>query len=417
MNNNSKVNQDSNEGEIEHIPENNHTVPLRTALTFCTALTFDTQFFRGKGYNFVKLKKELRRASHKFIFIISIVIKNEMKKHLHKEKQDVKNRINLENRLNLIEQADLEEINTSIEEMREIIERIYPIVEKIDPGKQVDNFFKQLKFINIRYSRCSSKKLFDAYFDFNPPFSKGRREFPDAMALFSLEKWAKEKEIKIIAISGDGEWKNFDKGSDHIYVTDNLDNVLNLITRHPNEIEDWVNNFINGLDDEYFYLLVDIESELDNKLIPKLIEARNKNFYDAGKVVSIKYKESTLLFSNRNITYNSIEYSNTEIEFLVEAKINIYAEAVFRKQDGNSEKYAIDDKEISISLRLILEFKPDGKDNLPPNLEAPPDLERLEVSLSEDESPDIYFSRRVIDLSRGNIKLSREDIKLFQKYD
>jgi hypothetical protein len=64
-----------------------------------------------------------------------------------------------------------------------------------------------------------------------PPFSKGKKkaEFPDAIALLSLELYAKGNKTKILAVSGDGDWKAFGEKSEHIEVVSKLGDALSKL--------------------------------------------------------------------------------------------------------------------------------------------------------------------------------------------
>lgn len=55
-------------------------------------------------------------------------------------------------------------------------------------------------------------QLLSSYFSSKPPFSeKGRKknEFPDAIALLAAERFAKDKGIRLYAVSKDNDWKDF----------------------------------------------------------------------------------------------------------------------------------------------------------------------------------------------------------------
>lgn len=60
--------------------------------------------------------------------------------------------------------------------------------------------------------RASAGELVRRYFESAPPFSRKdskKAEFPDAIALLALEKWAEDEDLLLLAISRDGDWKAF----------------------------------------------------------------------------------------------------------------------------------------------------------------------------------------------------------------
>lgn len=63
------------------------------------------------------------------------------------------------------------------------------------------------------------RSLVESYFDASPPFEasgKKKAEFPDAIALLSLEAWGRANGTKVLALSKDSGWHAFAEKSDHI---------------------------------------------------------------------------------------------------------------------------------------------------------------------------------------------------------
>ena len=81
------------------------------------------------------------------------------------------------------------------------------------------------------------KPLLDRYFRNDAPFaSKGKKnEFPDAIALLTLERWAIEKHKRILAVSNDGDWKSFAEQCEHIDVVDDLGKALEVLNELAEE--------------------------------------------------------------------------------------------------------------------------------------------------------------------------------------
>ena len=56
----------------------------------------------------------------------------------------------------------------------------------------------------------SHDEVIRRYFATEPPFSTKERkksEFPDALALLSLERWATQNKSLVLLVSADGDWK------------------------------------------------------------------------------------------------------------------------------------------------------------------------------------------------------------------
>jgi len=83
-------------------------------------------------------------------------------------------------------------------------------------------------------------ELIKKYFQSQPPFSesgKKKNEFPDAIALMSLESWAKDNETKILAVSDDGDWEAFAKESEYIDVYKDLAAAISVFQPHNAAID------------------------------------------------------------------------------------------------------------------------------------------------------------------------------------
>ncbi|MCC8934895.1 PIN domain-containing protein [Rhizobium sp. 'Codium 1'] len=77
--------------------------------------------------------------------------------------------------------------------------------------------------------------IFDAYFASDPPFGTGAKksEFPDALALWALERIAEQRNKGIIVVSKDGDWLTFCKKSTYLYLVPDIERALSLINQPP----------------------------------------------------------------------------------------------------------------------------------------------------------------------------------------
>lgn len=103
--------------------------------------------------------------------------------------------------------------------------------------KQMVEFLTKTGAEVVGAERVEMKPILDRYFKNEPPFaSKGKKnEFPDAIALLSLESWAKEKGKKILAVSNDDDWKTFAKDCQHIDVVEDLAKAMALLNELAEE--------------------------------------------------------------------------------------------------------------------------------------------------------------------------------------
>lgn len=76
-----------------------------------------------------------------------------------------------------------------------------------------------------------SADLLKRYLAGHPPFGDKeakKREFPDALAVISLEAWARDAKTIMLVVSCDGGWREFCDRSEHLVCMDELPPALNL---------------------------------------------------------------------------------------------------------------------------------------------------------------------------------------------
>ena len=72
------------------------------------------------------------------------------------------------------------------------------------------------------------------YFSGATPFAivgKKKAEFPDAIALMSLEQWAKIHGKKMLVISNDADWQSFADASDYLFCLKETPKALDHFNR------------------------------------------------------------------------------------------------------------------------------------------------------------------------------------------
>lgn len=95
------------------------------------------------------------------------------------------------------------------------------------------------------------KELVSLYFAASPPFEesgKKKNEFPDAIALLSLQGWAKSNKKKVLAISNDNGWANFARSSDWIDVEGDLATALQKLQEHADAARTIIGSLLAILD-------------------------------------------------------------------------------------------------------------------------------------------------------------------------
>ncbi|NEQ01024.1 MULTISPECIES: PIN domain-containing protein [unclassified Moorena] len=166
------------------------------------------------------------------IILISKIVVREISEHLKNNIKKTKE--NLEN--------DLKDCSKDLMISEEII---FQVKETLLPksndedliNKKIENFLdktgSQIIYVND-YNPLD--KVLTNYFEKKPPFSqKKKAEFPDALALVSLEKWAEKHNQKILAISTDQDWLDYASNSEYIDCNDNLGIFFNEYQKYHHQ--------------------------------------------------------------------------------------------------------------------------------------------------------------------------------------
>jgi len=204
-----------------------------------SALTIDTSIFKQNG---LKLKKGLLAELHQFKdnpikLILSDIVYRELKSHLDKKEKETKSKI--ESALN--DTSDY--LNCCIDDMEKIksLIKINYEIENI-PNLILEEFIRKCGIELVKGEEyCEIKSLIDMYFLHCAPFKElgnKKNEFPDAIALLSLQSWAEENNENLLAVSLDNDWKNFAQGKDNIEVIDDLAKAMDILNKQTNEALD-----------------------------------------------------------------------------------------------------------------------------------------------------------------------------------
>nr|CRH06354.1 protein of unknown function [Candidatus Magnetococcus massalia] len=143
----------------------------------------------------------------------------------------------------------------------------------LSPYQLAEKIFSEYcseKNIHIIPSSCDVGLLSDMYFRFSPPFENNknkRHEFPDAIALLSIESWAKENSCRVLVASSDTGWAKFADNSDWIDVLDSLEGVLSYCFDNASHINYLASVFVadvflKNINSKFMSFLNEIKKEV-----------------------------------------------------------------------------------------------------------------------------------------------------------
>lgn len=206
------------------------------------ALSLDTQVLRGQNYNLGSpTMLALKQFSGTSIsLVLSEVVVSEIRGHLIQGAAEAREKLASafkemrRKHYQLIDEIEI--LHTVPESPPEVAERIITKL-KMDFGFHVLAIKDDL---NIN-------ELLRRYFDSAPPFearAEKKSEFPDAIALLSLNAWASKSDTMIIVISRDVGWRLFAEESHQLICVDEIATALDLFNKEDHFIAERILSLI-----------------------------------------------------------------------------------------------------------------------------------------------------------------------------
>jgi hypothetical protein len=196
------------------------------------AILVDTSIFDAHG---LKLEKGLLGKLSQFKdsdidYLLPDVIKGEVKSHLENKVKSA--RASLEKALNdagdhlFFEGSELNDAKSILIDSNEI--------EGIATSR-VDKFIENTGALVLECGDyLSVSELLTQYFENKAPFAetgKKKNEFPDAIVLLAVEKWAQESGIQVLAVARDCDWENYCETSDNIDYSEDFADALSKFNK------------------------------------------------------------------------------------------------------------------------------------------------------------------------------------------
>lgn len=288
------------------------------------------------------------------------IIIGECLRHISKYNDDIRRIINLINRI---------EKN----ELRQMKKRI---IEELDAKicNEFEYFLKRCNCLNIDLNGVDIELIIKNFFKCNAPFSSQKKEeFPDAIAINSIELFVKQNKIdKFYIISSDGDWGNslreniniicFKEWKDFI---EEFDEICKKHNEKYKEVSDYANKiFLDNCEEiilKIRELLNDIQFDTD------YIDGEvyiNKINLDIPTISLYEYSEERVTLSILHNVHFDIELSYTDYENAVwdkEDKRYVFLEDIIteRRIEENIEVLLdINRKDNTFKIKSVNDSKP-----------------------------------------------------------
>jgi hypothetical protein len=288
------------------------------------AITIDTSVFEAQG---LKLESGLIKQLEQFSegptkVILSEIVKNELFVHLEKKAENIHADIEkaLRNAKNhwQLEDNTIDSIKSSIFQDKKptliASERLEKFVE-----------ITSLEIVKAQ-DHVVVSQLLEKYFQAKPPFAETgekKNEFPDAIALMSLEAWAQKNTTKVLVISKDKDWEQYCNNCKNLIFINDLSNAFELFQLQikPYDIcKQLSQKYAKG---QLGFVINEIDSALNNGIynFNIYVEADSTYQYE-DEITDINYKKFEFkTIKEPNIIFRPIKFETDTL--VVEAALSI----------------------------------------------------------------------------------------------
>ncbi|MGO6690733.1 PIN domain-containing protein [Rhizobium johnstonii] len=259
------------------------------------AITMDTSIFDKFGCNLeYKSLTVVEQFKGKHIdFLLSPVTVGEVRSHIAKQVGDAREKAS----------SGINQFLKSVRSKGELDKILGVVGLDIDPNETADEMveaFIEKVGATIVNQQATSDELLALYFGTKPPFGKSaekKSEFPDAIALLALEKWAEHNDTLILVVSRDVDWQSYAAGSEELICINDLSTALSLFNAGESVIAARIASAIKN--NSAASLSRAIENRLESYIEDFDVEASAAYYYDYennGAVVkSWEFEDSILV--------------------------------------------------------------------------------------------------------------------------
>jgi hypothetical protein len=300
----------------------------------CDALTIDTNIFSGAGYAIESgLLAQLDQfATSEVDLVFSDIVRQELRSQSHLPKKIKDARADLQR---ATRNAGRERLinDTQVSEAQKALANAKSDQEIAD--ERLNGFLDRCGAVVVESTAVTLKEVTDMYFASQPPFEEAgdkKAEFPDAIALLSLEKWARENEKKVLAVSKDKGWKAFCDKSEFLLHTFELGTALAYFQPH-NRVEQLSQELADAIasDQDVHGALAAMEERIKVRVenMEVDVEATSRFYFEPSEVYAIYESHEFQQLSGNRIDMEVVRVTSEEVVVRLLAQINCTVHASF----------------------------------------------------------------------------------------
>lgn len=235
---------------------------------------------------------------------------------------------------------------------------------------RLTQYFREIGATIVLPDDVPMRDLVRTYVQSAPPFAsvgKKKNEFPDAIALLSLEQWAKKHDKRILAVSGDGDWAAFAEKCEHIDVIADLSSALAKLQEATDEAETIVERLLSSIESGKDVALAEqFEDLLSDEVSGASVYAEAESaYYAEGDDVEVMLNRYEFRETGEKFQLQIVQVRRTTIVASVSLRVFVNATATFTLSvyDSIDKDYVslgsttayCEDEEISVNLLITFE--------------------------------------------------------------
>ncbi len=308
------------------------------------ALVIDTCIFEAHGLRLGRgfLKQLEQFADGPVSLVFPDIVHGELTAHIKRRIESIRTKID-----SSLEDVDQFDMSTPTDRERAKA-LVYGEGSSGEIAKRVlTRFYESTGAFTIESAKYSdSGTLVDMYFSGKAPFgttAKRKHEFPDAIALVTLEEWARTSEIQLLAVSSDGGWKEFGESSELIDVVGDLGEAISRFQPH-NAAKRVIGDLVRAIKEERpIAVLAAIEGAIRESLEDAdiYIEADSMFYYEEDEIYAEYVRHGFIEYptGNPEVSVVRVDSSILVIRLVAEVGCDVHCSLSLSMRDPIDKDY------------------------------------------------------------------------------
>lgn len=356
-------------------------INLRIQQKAISAITVDTTVFDDNGRRLDRgvFAQLLQFGRHPANLVISEVVLNEIRHRLEESIEAKKERLGRD----MTDAADFVGFDARyVQEVKDKFREL-PSSDGICEA-QITHFLQNSGAIVVEADdHIDVSDVLKSYFEAAPPFhheNPKKKEFPDAIALLSLEAWASDKETEVVVVSRDSDWITFCEQSEKLHLVKDLATALAMFQTPDEAVKKLVEDLRAILNDPQSYLFLAIEDDIRDFDWESHVTSDIESQFQCEEGDSyIELKKFKFVDGKNSIAVTDIDEEAVSVIFALQVEGEYFVDFSFQKWDSVDKEYISlgsgstqEDFDVSVSVVLRIPNKSSDPEDMEWEIEPMP---------------------------------------------